>query len=374
MDDLQTVRNEIDEIDRQMADLFRRRMQAVEQVAAFKQAHGLPVLDAKREQALIERNLARVPEAALQSYYLRFLQNNIAISRSYQSRLAKGMKVAYCGVEGAFAYIAARRIFPSARPVAFQEFADAYNAVCDGECDVAVLPVENSYAGEVGQVMDLTFSGPLFIAGMYELAVTHHLLGLPGADRLSLTRVVSHPQALAQCSPYLAAHQLTGIPYANTAMAAQHVVETGDPTLGALASEETAELYHLQVLERNVNSSRSNTTRFAVFSPAAEKGETRQNGHFILTYTVKNEAGALARTIAAIGRHGFNMCTMRSRPMKELLWQYYFYVEAEGDLNTPAGQAMLTELEPLCDRLKVVGSFENHGELKTPEQKEGAAV
>jgi chorismate mutase/prephenate dehydratase len=118
------------------------------------------------------------------------------------------------------------------------------------------------------------------------------------------------------------------------------------------------------VLEKNINSSRSNTTRFAVFSREDTLGKHSDGSHFILTYTVKHEAGALAKTIHTIGKYGFNMCAMRSRPMKELLWQYYFYIEAEGDLNTPEGQAMLQELSPLCDRLKVVGTFENHGELK----------
>lgn len=364
MDKLEQARNTIDRIDREMARLFAQRMQAVEQVALYKQEHGLPVLDRDREQALITKNTALIAEPALQSYYVRFLQNLMAISRSYQSRLAKGMKIAYSGVEGAFAHIAASRIFPTARHLSFGDFTEAYQAVCDGECDAAVLPIENSYAGEVGQVMDLTFSGPLYISGIYELPVVHNLLGLPGTDLNTVERVVSHPQGLSQCAPYIKEHGLTTISYANTAMAAQYVAETGDPAMAAIASEETARLYGLQVLEKHINSSRSNTTRFAVFTRTPNQQTTGAGSHFILTYTVRHEAGALAKTIHTIGAHGFNMCSMRSRPMKELLWQYYFYVEAEGDLNTPEGQAMLKELEPLCDRLKVVGSFENHGELK----------
>ncbi len=364
MDQLEQARKTIDSIDRQMADLFCQRMKAVEQVSLYKQEHGLPILNTKREQEVIEKNTALVDDPALQSYYIRFLQDTMAISRRYQSHLTKGMKVAYCGVEGAFAHIASGRIFPTARLVAFNDFADAYQAVCDGDCDAAVLPIENSYAGEVGQVMDLAFSGNLYISGIYELPITHHLLGLPGAKSEEIHQVVSHPQALSQCAPYMKEHNLKGISYANTAMAAQYVVECDDKSLGAIASIETAKLYHLEVLEKNINSSRSNTTRFAVFTRTPNKQEEANHSHFILTYTVKHEAGALAKTIATIGKYGFNMCSMRSRPMKELLWQYYFYVEAKGDINTPLGQVMLEELSTLCEQLKVCGTFKNHGELK----------
>ncbi len=366
MDQLQQARTEIDRIDKEMADLFCRRMNAVAQVAEYKKQHGLPIQNQAREQAVIEQNAAEIADETVRSFYVRFLQDVMDVSKAYQYRLNEGMKVAYSGVEGAFAHIASGRIFPTAQLISFGDFQDAYQAVCSGECDAAVLPVENSYAGEVGQVMDLTFSGPLFISGIYELAVTHHLLGLPGADKNALREVFSHPQALSQCAPYIKAHHLTGRSFANTAMAAQHVAQVGDPSLAAIASEETAALYGLCVLERGINSSRGNTTRFAVFTRVAHRPLCTKANHFILTYTVKNEAGALTKTIHTIGKYGFNMCSLRSRPMKELLWQYYFYIEAEGDLQSPQGQAMLQELAPLCDQLKVAGTFANHGELKQP--------
>ena len=123
----------------------------------------------------------------------------------------------------------------------------------------------------------------------------------------------------------------------------------------ALTVSEAAELFGLEVLERNLNASRSNTTRFAVFT-RSENRQTRGT-HSAFVFTVRNEAGALARAIDVIGHYGFNMRTLRSRPMKELLWQYYFYVEAEGDLHTPDGQNMLRALSVFCDRLRPVGCY-----------------
>ena len=141
-------------------------------------------------------------------------------------------------------------------------------------------------------------------------------------------------------------------------MAAEHVAEMHDKTVAAIGSETAASIFGLKVLEKNINESRSNTTRFAVFSRSEHKHADGESGiHSILLFTVKNEAGALAKALDIIGKHNFNMRTLRSRPMKELLWQYYFYIEAEGNANTREGKRMLEDLEDYCDRVKVVGTY-----------------
>lgn len=355
---LEEARAEINEIDREMAALFVRRMRTVEEVAAYKQSHGLSVLDASREEQVIRKNAALVEDDELRAYYVNFIQKNMEISRSYQHKLMQGMRVAYAGTEGAFAHIATGKLFPSAEKISYGDFQSAYAAVESGECDVAVLPVENSYNGEVGPVTDLMFSGSLYINSMTDLAVTQDLLVVPGTKMEEIKRVISHPQALGQCARFIRDQGWEQIEYPNTAIAARHVAEQGDRTVAAIASEEAAEIFGLEVLARNINASRSNTTRFAVFSRSENLHKKQQMGeHFILMFTVKNEAGALAKAIDVIGRHGFNMRALRSRPMKELLWQYYFYVEAEGNVHTPEGKALLHGLEEFCDKLKIVGTF-----------------
>ena len=358
MDQLEEARSIINEVDAEMARLFVRRMEAVGQVAAFKRAHGIPVLDTVREEQVIRRGSERVEDDELRAYYVNFIRSNMEISRSYQHKLLEGMKVAFCGTEGAFAHIATCKLFPTAQKMPYGDFVSAYRAVETGECDVAVLPVENSYNGEVGQVTDLMFSGSLYINQMFDLAVSHDLLVLPGADRSAIRTVVSHSQALGQCAEYIHNAGWQTQEYSNTALAAKYVAEKGDPTLAAIASEDAAAIFGLEVMERNINASRSNTTRFAVFSRSENKRSAGQMGeHFVLVFTVKNEAGSLARAIDVIGYHGFNMRTLRSRPMKELLWQYYFYVEAEGNIHTALGDEMLRKLGNFCDRLKLVGTY-----------------
>ena len=358
MDSLEQARSIINEVDREMAELFVRRMRAAETVAAFKQEKGLPILDSEREAEVVRRNAEQVEDPTLREYYVNFIRNNMALSRAYQSRLIEGMKVAYCGTEGAFAHIAATQLFPTAQKIAFGNFVDAYRSVEQGECDVVVLPVENSYNGEVGQVTDLMFSGSLYVNKMFDLAVSHDLLVKPGTSLSQIKTVISHPQALGQCARRIHSEGWQTMEYPNTALAAKYVAECGDESVAAIASEEAAEIFGLEVLERNLNASRSNTTRFAVFSRSENDHKSSEMGsHFILVFTVRNEAGALARAVDVVGHYGFNMRTLRSRPMKELLWQYYFYLEAEGDIHTRDGESMLRALSVFCDRLKLVGSY-----------------
>lgn len=355
---LEEARIEINAVDKELALLFEKRMRASEKVATYKKEHGLPILDAAREAAVIERGASLIEDEALRAYYVQFLKNIMQISRAYQSRLLDGMRIAYCGTEGAFAHIACRKLFPDAAHVAFSDFERTYAAVENGECDVCILPVENSSNGEVGQVTDLLFGGSLYVNGMFELAVSQDLLALPGAAAADIKTVISHPQALGQCADYIAAHGYEAKEFSNTALAAKWVAENGDRSFAAIASAEAAELFGLCVLERNVNSAKNNTTKFVILSRVCHAHKSSEMGlHSILTFTVRNEAGALAKAIEVIGRHGFNMRTLRSRPMRKLLWQYYFYVEAEGNIDSPEGEIMLTELNAYCDRLKVLGTY-----------------
>jgi chorismate mutase/prephenate dehydratase len=182
-------------------------------------------------------------------------------------------------------------------------------------------------------------------------------MAVKDADMSTVKEVISHPQALAQCADFISSHSLQKKEFENTAMAAQYVAEKGDTSLAAIASEETAELYGLKILQSGINESAVNTTRFAVVSRACTDDGKNADKHTILMFTVRNEAGSLARAIYMIGSHGYNMRCLRSRPMKELLWQYYFYVELEGSVENENGKSMLRDLQTFCDKLKVLGTF-----------------
>ena len=358
---LEKARKIINDVDAKMAELFVERMRAAEMVFDYKKEFGLPILDQKREDAVVEKNSAMIEDSILKEYYIDFIKHMMSVSRAYQHRMQSGLKVAYSGVKGAFAHIAAGRIFPNSNILSYRDFNSAYDAVVNGEADVAALPIENSYAGEVGQTIDLIFSGGLFINGIYELEIHQNLLGVPGATVEDIKKVISHPQALSQCHEYIKLKGFDTEDVSNTAIAAKTVQETNDKTMGAIASVETAEIYGLKVIEANINKSGENTTRFAVLSKVPANSSSLSNS--VLMFTVKNEAGSLANAISIIGKYGYNMTALRSRPLKKHSWQYYFYIEIDGTTDNEKGGKMIEELGKVCDKLKIAGTFAPHSEI-----------
>ena len=176
-----------------------------------------------------------------------------------------------------------------------------------------------------------------------------------------IKEVVSHPQALEQCKNFITSHDYKTIPYSNTALAAEYVRDLNDKSVAAIASTVTADLYDLEVIEPKTNDSGRNVTRFGAFSRVANEpnksGKKRMDENFILVFTVKDEAGALVHALNILAAHGYSMRSLRSRPMKELQWKYFFYIEVEGNVHTQNGQDMLREMSAMCAKLKVAGSF-----------------
>ena len=359
MENLNEAREKINSIDKEMAKLFEDRMSLCKEIAEFKKANSLPILDSSREEAVINNNLKLVNSEELKPYYISYIKSVINISKDYQRSLLTGLRIAYSGIEGAYGYIAAKRMYPNCELISNSNFSKTFKSVEDGINDRAVLPIENSFAGDVGEVMDLIFSGSLFVNRIFDLEIEHNLMVNPGVNLSDVKIIVSHPQALAQCSKFIEEYDFKTIEEVNTAFAAKRLKETGDKTMAVIASKETAEAYGLTILKEKINNSGINTTRFASFSRVLSNykdvGASKKN--FILVFTVKNVAGALAKCLDIIGAHGFNMRNLRSRPMKELMWTYYFFCEIEGDIESNDAKNMLIALKTFCDRLKIVGNY-----------------
>ena len=180
-------------------------------------------------------------------------------------------KVAYSGIEGAFAHVAARRLFPDAIYVSCKNFKDTYDAVVNEECDAAVLPVENSYAGEVLEVKDLLSEGRLCVNGEYVLPIVQNLLGVRGSSISDIRKVISQPKALEQCDEYLKDKGYAVEEAVNTAVAAREVARMQKLSVAAIASLEVAAVYGLKVLDEHINARDDNCTRFVAVS--REPGE-----------------------------------------------------------------------------------------------------
>lgn len=270
----------------------------------------------------------------------------------------KKLKISYCGIEGAWANIAAKKVFPESSLIAFSSFLDAYNAVEHGDCDYAVLPVENSYAGDVGGVFDLMHNGSLVVVNTYNLHISQALLGVKGAKIEDIKTVISHQQAIEQCLEFIQEHNLTALPSSNTAVAAKKVSDKNDKSFAAIASEESASLYGLEVLKKSINVNQENCTKFAIFTKNHEKQKQMISPISILMFSVKNIPGALAKAVKIIGDEGFNLLNIKSRPVKNIPWKYYFYIEVEGNLLSNEGKELLEKLSLVCEDEKIAGTYE----------------
>ncbi|MCR5420302.1 MAG: chorismate mutase [Lachnospiraceae bacterium] len=361
MKSLTEAREKIDEIDKQMAELFVKRMQCSKDVAEYKKENGIPILDSGREKIVLDKNEEYINDFEIKPYYRQLMQDIMDISKQYQHSILERSRIAYSGIEGAFAHIAALKLFPDAEHISCRNFKSAYNSVENGKCDVAVLPIENSNAGEVGAVMDLMYEGNLFINGIYPLRISQNLLGVEGSSIQSIKKVISHSQAIEQCTEYIERHNIEVIQSTNTAVAAKQVAMLNDISIAAIASKETAELYNLKLLDHDINEDLNNTTRFAVLSRKREDIINSSEGNtVILMFSVKNEAGMLAKAIGVIGKHGFSMNSLRSRPLKSLSWQYYFYTEIAGLHGSSGINDMIKEMSLYCEALKILGASKDN--------------
>lgn len=361
MDLLQQARTEIDGIDAEMAVLFERRMRAVADVARYKAQTGKPVFDAVREAAVLDKNTARLQDEALRPYYRAFLQEAMAVSRAYQRAMLGRDTAAYQGVQGAWSHIALRRLFPFSRTISFATWGEVFDAVQNGDAEFGVLPFENSNAGDVSTVLDLLYTHPdLIVARMCDLPIRQDLLGIPGATLAGVRTVISHPQALAQSSVFLQQHGLPTQAWSNTADAARHVAELNDPTVAAIASAETADLYGLQILAEGVNADGDNTTRFIVIERAAEApAMTGEGQRLALLFTARHKPGQLATVLDQIGARGFNMECIKSRPLPHVPFEYYFYVQlvCPAESTHADCEALLDTLRATCSTLRLLGAF-----------------
>ncbi len=357
MEKLNKARETINQLDKEIAVLFEKRMAAVREIAEYKKERGLPIFDSARESEIIRSTQSNIDDEEIREFYVPFIKSTMDISKRFQHRIVEGANIAYSGVEGAFAHIAAGRIFPDGKRISYPDFKAAYEAVEKGECDCVVIPIENSRAGEVGQTIDLIFSGSLFINGIYSLDIRHNLIGVKGAREKDIVKVVSHRQALDQCASYIRNRGYKAEACENTARAAKFIADLNDPSVAAIASRETADLYGLDIIRENINEASNNTTRFAVLSRTLCK---EKRDHSVIVFTVPDKAGALAHAINVIGHHGYSMRSIKSRATKNLIWTYYFYVEITGDLQSKRGMYMLDELSECCDNLKMVGTFKDN--------------
>ncbi len=269
-------------------------------------------------------------------------------------------RVAYQGEPGAYGEEAAMRHFAgrgeAVECVGRPTFAAVFASFRSGECDMALVPVENSYAGSVHEVYDLLLGTPeAVVVGEAILAVHHCLLAPPGLGLEGVRFARSHPQALMQCAPFLQAHGIEPVPSADTAGAARIVAEQRPEATAAVAGRGAARRYGLDVLARDIEAAHDNRTRFLLLGRQAAAPATDSKTSVVIW--AAHVPGSLARCLGAIAQCGLNLTKIESRPSREGPWQYVFYLDFEGHPESPDGSRAMAALAGEAQRVRLLGAY-----------------
>ena len=369
--DLAALRKSLDDIDAVLVSALGERARLARQIAKVKAEGEGPVRDADRETALLQHRSAVGERLGLDPAFVRRIFREIlddSVRRQHdalqtsEADAAQEMRVAFQGTEGAYGHQAALQHFAVAqRPIGFKAyptFRAMLEAVIEGHVDRAMLPIENTTAGSVYESYDLLLRFNLSLVGEEIVDVRHCLLGVADVPLESLRRIHSHPQALSQCSEFLAGlPQVEGVSAANTALAAKHVKELNDATEAAIASEEAGSHFGLQVLKRDIANQPVNYTRFVVVSATPAECDPRIAAKVSMVLSTRHEHGALVRCLNVIADEGLNVTKLESRPRPGTPWEYVFYVDVEGHESSPRMQAALAGLAARTVFLKVLGCY-----------------
>ena len=264
--------------------------------------------------------------------------------------------VCYAGVPGAYAEAAAIKYFgESAGLLAVKSFDEVAAAVMEGKADYGVIPVENSSAGFVSGNMDIVRNSGAVILDEVVIDIEHALLGLPNSMLSDIKKVYSHNQGLMQCKDYIERNGFKTEAVSNTAVAARKVMEGGNVSCAAIASERAAELYNLKILARRINFSRDNATRFVIIS--RERRVLTSSDTVIICFSAPHRVGSLYEIMGIINRNSINMTSIESRPSLKKKWEYIFYVCFEGKLTDRHVRRVLGEIDRESEDFRVLGTF-----------------
>lgn len=347
---LEEIRKNIDNIDNQLVELFKQRMDCAKQVALYKKENHMPILNEKREQEILECIEEKGGEYGYASKLLfsnimelsRALQHDIIGSGEEMRTLIEksktsieqnlpNLKIACSGIKGANAHEAVLNLFPNGDAVFCNSFADVFKNIENETADFGVLPVENSSAGSVTDVYDLIIKYRFFITTAINLPIDHCLCALPQCSLNDIEEVWSHPQALAQCSNFISENKLKSVSWSNTAVAAKDVKNEKRLNLAAICSKQAAKEYGLKVLLENFQNSKNNSTRFIVIGK--EPIIPNDADKISLCFSLPHITGSLYHTLCRFSSQGLNLTKIESRPKKDAPFEYMFYLDFSGNVK-----------------------------------------
>ena len=376
MEELAELREQLDQIDDKIAELYEKRMEVCAQVGEYKIKSGKKVFDRQREKEKLADVASKVKgdfnSKGIREVYQqlmsmsRKLQYQQLVSAGALGRLPfiqvddldkKNARVVFQGTEGAYSQAAMHQFFgPDVNSFHVRTFRDAMEAIEEGSADYAVLPIENSSAGPVNEMYDLLDEFENYIVAETILPVVHTLSGLPGAKLTDIQRVYSKAEALMQTSRFLEDHSdWQKISVVNTAIAAKKVLTDQDITQGAVCSAYAAKVHGLSVLADGINDDPDNCTRFIVVTN--QKVFLKNASKISIRFELPHQSGSLYGILSHFIYNDLNMTKIESRPIKGKQWEYRFFVDFEGNMEDSAVKNAIRGLREETANLKILGNY-----------------
>lgn len=380
--ELEKLRDKIDELDRKLLPLFLERMDVCSKVADYKRSVGKPVLDAERERQVLKSKSELLDDSDKnhENEVYEFFSAIMSISRERQSRelarnstrahiedLLKPIQhienptVVFYGTNGSYSEEAAIKYFgENQRRFNANTFEDVFTALKDGKADYAMLPIENSNTGTIVDVMDLLEKYNYYIIGEIDIPIRHCLMGVKGADIKDIRHIYSHEQGILQSRDFVKSLSQNGQEivceeYYSTAQSAKKVANDRDKTQAAIAGRRNAEIYGLEILAENINSSDKNTTRFIVVSTHAEVDESCDK--ISAAFTLPHESGELYRILACFAHGNLNLLKLESRPLDDRNFEYMFFVDYTGNLLDEETRRITNNVIEGTGEFKLLGNY-----------------
>jgi chorismate mutase / prephenate dehydratase len=355
-------------VDIEIVRLIARRRRLIDAIAEVKQQGPAGIQDTGREQQVLDRVASAATELGVSASLARTIfRELISDSVAQQARHLNGdsggqARVAFQGAAHSYSHAAAQKYLAGrglqGKLTGYRTFRDAADALLGGDADLAVLPIENTTAGSINEVYALLRERQLSIVGEETWKVDHCLAAAQDVPLSSLSRILSHPQGLEQCSQFLQAiPNATPTTYFDTAGAMQAVAAAGDPSVAAIASPEAAAAYGLVVLWRGISDIDDNYTRFVVLSGTPVAVDPRVPCKTSLILVTGHEEGDLLRCLEVLSGSGHSMTKLESRPRPGRPWEYMFFIDFEGNTADPRTSAALDELRSAALFVKVLGSY-----------------
>lgn len=375
------ARQRIDQVDKELIRLLRRRMDAVQDIAQqkFEQSDS-HLFDPSREAHVANEWAEAAQDMGLSSYFTgRILREVLNYSRRSQEPLVNGhgklpaCRVGYQGVATCYSDLSIEKLFAH-RPqtvtesLGYSSFADVFSALEKGDIDYALLPVENTLIGSISEVNHLLATRDVAVVDEEVWEVEHCLAALPGTKAENLRLIRSHAVALQQCQRLLGSlPQTESAHYFDTAGAAQSVRDAGDPQIGCICSSEAAERFGLEVLRRDVADHPHNQTRFLLLATKPETASRKIPSKTTIHFAVDDRCGALSECLTAFAAQDVNLLRLESRLQPETPWEYMFLADLAGHQDEDKVKAALADLRGLSNHVQVLGTYPCRAVEQRPE-------